>query len=216
MRLAIPAVLLLACFGCSSNKNNTASADEYVVDCTVDMQQFASDESFVKFIEAEAARRVTADDCKSPELLGPVPGSTLSASTPPMFIFRGTHTCAADQSAIRPQRYALGTRRTPPMWVNALRFVSELVEGNAEAHCGAFTGENYLLRITQTGDSASLYTALLSVNGFQPDPSIWRRALSGRSGRPISVTIERGIFLHGIINDGPYVQGQPYSFPVGP
>src|SRR5262249_60561720 len=92
---AITALVLLACFGCSSNKSSTANADEYIVDCTVNANQFASDESFVKFIEAEAARRVTADDCKSPELLGPSSGATLSAGAPPLFLFNPIHTCGA-------------------------------------------------------------------------------------------------------------------------
>jgi len=102
------------------------------------------------------------------------------------------------------------------MWLGALKFAADLLEGTAEAHCGAFSGENYLLRIRRTGDSTPLYRVLLSVTSLQPDPAIWRRALSGRNGQTVSVTIERAIFLGGSISEGPYVQSQPYSFLVGP
>jgi len=215
MRHALMTWGLLALLGCSQ-QNNPTKADEYIVDCTVNASQFASDESFVKFTEAEAAGRVTADDCKSPELLGPSFGATLSAGVPPLFLFNPIHTCGAEGPTGSPRRYAMGTTRARPRWLSVLKFAADLFEGTAEARCGAFSGENYLFRIRRAGDSTPLYTALLSVTAFQPDPAIWRRALSGRNGQTVSVTIERAIFSVGTINEGPYVQSQPYSFPVGP
>ena len=215
MRHALITLGLLALFGCS-HQNNPTNADEYIVDCTANASQFASDESFGKFIEAEGAGRVTADDCKSPELLGPSFGATLSAGAPPLFLFNPIHTCGAQGSTGAPGRYAVGTSRARPIWRSVLKFAGDLLEGTAEAHCGTFTGENYLFRIRRAADSTPLYTALLSVTSFQPDPAIWRRALSGRNGQTVSVTIERAIFSGGSINEGPYVQSQPYSFPIGP
>jgi hypothetical protein len=215
MRHALITLGLLALFGCS-HQNNPTNADEYIVDCTVNGSQFASDESFAKFIEAEASQRVTADDCKSPELLGPSSGATLSAGAPPLFLFNPIHTCGAQGPTGSPRRHAVGTSRARPMWLSVLKFAADLLEGTAEAHCGAFSGENYLFRITRAGDSTPLYRALLSVTSFQPDPAIWRRALSGRNGQTVSVTIERATFSGGSINEGPYVQSPPYSFPVGP
>lgn len=213
-----PVLVSLFCFtaiGCS-HQNQTSSADEYIFDCTVNPNVFASDESFAKFIEAEAARRVIADDCKSPELLGPSSGATLSARAPPSFLFNPIHTCGAQGATISPRRYAVGRRSTLPTWRRAVALAADLLEGTAEAHCGAFTGENYLLRVTNAGDSTPLYTAMLSVDAFQPDPGIWQRAFSGRARQTVSVTIERAVFLRGSINEGPYVQSQPYLFPVGP
>ncbi len=215
MRHALITLGLLASFGCS-HQGNTTSADEYIVDCTANGTQFASDESFVKFTEAEAARQVTADACKSPELFGPSSGATVSIGAPPLFIFNGTHTCAAQRSTSPARGCAIRRRQPSPLWLGALKFGASLLEGTAEAHCGAFSGENYLFRVTRTGDSTPLYTALLSVESFQPDPGIWRRALSGRAGQTISVTIERAIFFRGSINEGPYVQPEPYPFSVGP
>ena len=212
---ALMTFCLLALLGCS-HQNNPPGADEYIVDCTVNASQFASADSFAKLTEAEAAGRVTTDDCKSPELLGPSFGATLSAGAPPLVLFNPIHTCGAQGSTGSPRRYAVGTTRARPMWLGALKFAADLLEGTAEAHCGAFSGENYLLRIRRAGDSTPLYTALLSVTSFQPDSAIWRRTFSGRTGQTVSVTIERAIFLGGSINEGPYVQSQPYSFPVGP
>src|SRR6266852_672076 len=97
MPRALVTAVLLASLGCS-NQGGTSSADEYIVDCTVDASRFASDENYVKMIEAEAARRVVADPCKSPELLAPVDASVrLSASAPPTLIFNPIHTCAAER-----------------------------------------------------------------------------------------------------------------------
>ena len=214
MRHAPMTLGLLALLGCS-HQNNPPGADEYIVDCTVNASQFASDDSFAKFTEAEAAGRVTTDDCKSPELLGPSFGATLSAGAPPLFLFNPIHSCGVVRPTDSPRRYVGGTGARP-MWLSVLKFTADLLEGTAEARCGAFSGENYLFRIRRAGDSTPLYTALLSVTSFQPDPAIWRRAFAGRNGQTVSVTIERAIFLGGSINEGPYVQSQPYSFPVGP
>ena len=217
MRLVMVTAVLLASMGCS-HQGGASSADEYIVDCAVNASQFASDENYVKMVEAEAARRVVADPCKSPELLSPVDSSVrLSPGAPPTFIFNPIHICAAANRPSNPvQGCSMKKNQPAPAWLSALKFGASLLEGTAEAHCGAMSGENYLLRVTRTGDSTSLYTAMLSVTSFMPDAAIWRRALSGRNGQTVSVTILRSVFLRGSINEGPYVQPQPYSFTIGP
>ncbi len=215
MRYELTAVVVLAFLGCS-HQDKTSSADEYFVDCSSNPNQFASDETYVKFIEAEAARRVIAEACKSPELFAPGPGGTLSAGVSPTFIFNPTHSCAARLAPTSGQACAMKKAPHSPVWLSGLKFGASLLIGTAEAHCPAVTGENYLFRVTRTGDSTPLYTAVLSVTSFSPDPGIWRRALSGRNGQMVSVTIQRAIFFRGSINEGPYVQPQPYSFTIGP
>jgi hypothetical protein len=216
MRRALVTAVLLASLSCS-NHGGTSTSDEYIVDCATNATQFASDENYVKMIEAEAARRVVADPCKSPELFAPDPSVRLSPGAPPTFIFNPIHTCAAANRSSNPvQGCSMKKNQPAPAWLSALKFGASLLEGTAEAHCGAMSGENYLLRVTRTGDSTSLYTAMLSVASFTPDAGIWRRALSGRNGQTVSVTILRSVFLRGSINEGPYVQPQPYSFTIGP
>jgi hypothetical protein len=215
MRRTLVTVLLLASLGCS-NHAGTSSADEYIYDCAVNASQFASDENYVKMVEAEAARRVVSDPCKSPELFAPDPSVRLSPGAPPTFIFNPTHTCAANRSSSPVRGCSMKKKQPVPAWLSALKFGANLLEGTAEAHCGAMTGENYLLRVTRTSDSTSLYTAMLSVTSFSPDAAIWRRALSGRNGQAVSVTVLRAVFLRGSINEGPYSQPQPYSFSIAP
>jgi hypothetical protein len=212
MRRALVTALVLASLGCS-NQGGTSRADEYIFDCTADAKQFASDENYVKMIEAEAARRVVADTCKSPELFSPDQSVRLSPAAPPTFIFNPLHTCAAQRFPNPVRGCAIKIR---PAWLNALKFGANLLEGTAEAACGPMTGENYLLRVTRRGDSTALYTAMLSVASFSPNAVIWRRALAGSTNQSVSVTILRAVFLRGSINEGPYVQPQPYSFTVGP
>jgi len=215
MPRALVTAVLLASLGCS-NEGGTSRADEYVFDCTVDASQFASDENYVKMIEAEAARRVVADSCKSPELFAPDESVRLSLAAPPTFIFNPTHTCAAERFPNPLRGCAMKIRQLAPAWLRTLKFGANLLEGTAEAHCGAVTGENYLLRVTRSGDSTALYTAMLSVASFSPEAGIWRRALAGSTNRAVSVTILRAVFVRGSINEGPYVQPQPYSFTIGP
>ena len=211
--------LLLGFFvltSCSSSKD-VGKADEYVVDCnTLDGgQAFASDENYVKFVEAESARRVIADSCKSPELVAPDPASRLDPRTPPAFSFRATHVGCALRPQSGPVYGCYSVKPQRPLWSRLVGLGSSLLEGTAEAHCGAFSGENYFFRF-KSSDNNPVYTAVLSVTAFTPDAGIWQRALSGRSGQILSLTIQRGVFFRGDINEGPYVQPQPYSFTVAP
>ena len=83
-------------------------------------------------------------------------------------------------------------------------------------HCGAFSGENYLLELVKAGDADPVYMSLLSVTSYTPDAEIWKKALSGRSGQTLTLTIQRAIFLRGDIMEGPYVQPTGVSLQVGP
>lgn len=73
-------------------------------------------------------------------------------------------------------------------------------------HCGAFTGENYLLRIRRTAEAPPIYMAVLSVTRFTPDANIWRQALTDYAGETLTMTIERGVFFRGTLVEGPFVQ----------
>lgn len=218
LRSSIVFLALLATISCSSNNGGTPTVDEYIVDCTATDggQGFASDENFVKFVEAESANRVVPDGCLSPELTAPNPSIRLDARTPPTFTFHATHVTCGLSRPSAPAYGCLSLKSGRPLWSRLLHAGAGLLEGTAEAHCGAFTGENYYFRFKRSGESNPVYSAMLSVTSFTPDTTIWQRALSGRSGQTLSLTIERGFFLRGDINQGPYVQPQPYSFTVGP
>lgn len=190
-------------------------ADEFIVNCegAATGTAVTSDESFTSFIEAEAAGRAVKDPCKSPELLSPTVGP-LDRSTPPIFSFRPSHASCA-----LPVRSpgALGCRARPqrPSAAAVLgELARSLVEGTAYAHCAAVTGENYLFRIHFGDADEPAYTAMLSVTSFTPDRAIWERAISSHAGQTAQLTIERGVFLRGDLNEGPYVQSEPYTLTV--
>ena len=220
LRSSIVFLALFAITSCTSNNGGTPTVDEYVVDCDVTDggQVFASDENFVKFVEAESANRVRTDPCLSPKLTAPSPSIRLDGRTPPTFTFLATNaTCTAALSRPSAPVYGcLSSKPGRPLWSRLLLTGASVLEGTAEAHCGAFSGENYYFRFKRSGESNPVYSAMLSVTSFVPDASIWQRALLGRSGQTLSLTIERGVFLRGDLNEGPYVQPQPYSFTVGP
>ncbi len=204
-RLAVTAALVGACHG---HSEQGVRADEYVYDCMTapsGVTTFATDESFVAFINKAAAGGVTADDAKAPKLLSPGPGATLSASTPPQFAFQ------AMASAPRPVgriQFAMPCPRPSrlPRWLS--------FEGTAHAHCAGVSGDNYLLRVTQGG--TALYTAILSVTSFTPTAAVWKRALDGRAGQMVTIAIERATFLRGDITNGPFAPANPPAFAVGP
>ena len=175
--------------------------DEYITDCETAGDSGAtvtSDETYTAFINAEAANRVVVDCGRAPRMIAPV--GTLSATTPPAFSFSPTNaTCA---------------RKQAPLWKRLVQ--AFVLEGNAYAHCGAISGENYLLRLSHPGESKPVYMAMLSVTTFTPDAAIWSRKLAGRAGQTLVLTVERASFLMGDITQGPYVQPAPISFTVTP
>ena len=196
-------LLALAFLACGDNAAAPPAPDEYVINCetATDAGSFASDENYTAFVNKEAAHAVVKDCTKAPQLTLPSAGTTLDPATPPVITFNDTAaTCFH--------------RRPPTLWRRLL--AAFVLEGVAEAHCGAFTGTNYLLRLSHAGESAPVYMAELSVTSYTPDGTIWRNKLSAHRGQTLELTIERAIFFRGDIMDGPFVQPQAYTFTVAP
>jgi hypothetical protein len=208
-------IAMCACSGSNEAQQEGAQADEYIVDCTgTDAGTgVTSDENLAAFINAEASNKVvTSDRCNSPELTSPAAGQRLSAQTPPAILFGDT-----PQSCGTPIRPRTGLRTVPrqqPAYSRAIEAVLARVSSNAQAHCGAITGTNYYFKILPQGGTTPLYTAMLSVTQFTPDPAKWQKAMAGRSGQTVTIVIERGIFFKGDMNQGPFAMQA--NFAVGP
>jgi hypothetical protein len=203
-------------FACGGDSAGPPQPDEYVTDCETrpDGGAFASDENYSAFLDKEAAHAVTADSCKAPQLTSPAPGSTLGRTTPPLIAFSDTPASCGLRRALPVQLAALCPLRRQPLWKRLLR--AFVLEGVAEAHCGAFTGTNYLLRLGRAGDARPAYLAVLSVNSYTPDAGAWQRALSSRGGQTLTLSIERAVFFRGDIMEGPYLPAAPPTFQVAP
>lgn len=202
--------LISACHG---HSEEGPQADEYLYDCESDAgapgaMNYATDENFALFVNKEAANAVVKDDARAARLTSPAPGTTLSAATPPTFSFQ---VMAAAPAAPGARRWARACPR-PSRWQRLWSAIS--FEGTAWAHCGAVSGDNYLLRVTDGG--AAVYTALLSVTSFTPKAEVWSKALSGRAGHTVTVTVERATLLRGDITQGPFAPTNPPTFMVGP
>ena len=199
MRTAV-VLLICACSG-ATPPAQPPTPDEYIANCESAGDAgipVTSDENYTAFLNAEAASRVVADCGRAPRMMAP--SGTLSAATPPAFSFTPTNsTCA---------------RKQAPLWKRLVR--AFVLEGTAQAHCGAISGENYLLRLVHPGESKPVYMAMLSVTSFTPDAAIWTHNLAGRSGQTLVLTVERASFLMGDITEGPYVQPAPISLTVTP
>lgn len=209
---------LIAVASCSSSAPAFPGANEFILNCDgVDAGSVnvTSDENLTRIIEADTAQRVVKDPCQSPLLTAPALGTRLDPAHAVTFTFSATHpTCGLHRDP--GTRFGRLLQREQPAWSRTLEAGLALVVRSAEAHCGAITGENYLFRLAHEGEKAPVYSAMLSVTSFTPDAAIWQKALAGRQGQSLTLTIERAIFLRGDINQGPYVQPQPYTFVVGP
>lgn len=212
LRLSIVSGICMLGLGACDSHSHAQGADEYVVGCeTVDAgEPAASDESFTKFVEAEAAGRVRIDAAQAPVLNQPAPGSTISIATPPEFSF-----CRTPGMCALPRSRTLACRAVSrDGWLARLgRLVS--LEQTAHAHCGAFSGENYFFVLRRPGETEPVYRAVLSVTRFRPDADIWKRVLSGRVGQTLELTITRGIFFRGDLMEAPTVQ-PPIALTVAP
>ena len=209
-------LLALAVSACGSKASSIASADEYIVNCegADGGATTTSDENYTKFIEADSAGTVKPDACQSPLLSTPAPGSKLDPVQPPLFTFSMVHsTCALHRE--RGVRFSC-LEPGKPAWSRTLESVLALVIKPAEAHCAAITGDNYFFRLIHAGEKNAVYSAMLSLVSFTPDAAVWKKAIAGRQGQTLTLTIERAFFLRGDINQGPYVQPVPYPFVVGP
>jgi hypothetical protein len=214
LAVAVPG-LALALAGCHDHDHDDEpTADEFFFDCEsspAGATVFATDEAFVEFVNKEAANGLTKDDAQAPKLTSPAAGGTISAATPPMFTFMNMPTARLDA---RPGRRTGPCPVRRSRWAAARAFFS--LEGTAYAHCPAVSGENFLFRLTKEGDSKPLYTALLSVTSFTPSAAKWNKALAGRSGQTVTLTLARAVLSKGTITNGPFVPATAIKFTVGP
>lgn len=204
---------LLALGSCHGHSDEGPRADEYFYDCEAapaGLATFATDESFALFVNKEAAGALVTNDGLAPVLTVPVVGTTLTAGTPPKFSFDPRREQATAPSRGGGGRFVRACRR-PSRWDRIAGFFT--FEGVAHAHCGAVTGENYLFRVTD--GTAQVYTAVLSVTSFTPHATVWQKALGGRVGRTLTITIARAVLVKGKIDEGPYVPTMPPTFVVG-
>jgi hypothetical protein len=209
--------LSLCASGCGGNDDDHGggigdpAADEYFYDCEDaskpgDLTVFATDEAFREFINKEAAAPPMKSDTLAPRLTAPMPPIKLSAAAPPLLTF------ALTQSAARPAAPTL--LRRPARWPGLRVWLWSLVEGTAQAHCAAVSGDLYLVRLVDK--DTTVYTALTAVRSFTPGAAAWKKALDGRIDHGITITVERAVFSTGSITQGPYLATSAPTFTVGP
>jgi len=216
MKKLLCAVCSAMCACSSGGSQQEAAADEYIVDCTgTDAGTgVTSDENLAAFINAEASGKVKSDPCKSPAITSPASSAKLSATTPPSVSFEDQVNAACATTPIRPRTDLRKVPRQQPAYSRVVEALLARASGEAQAHCAAFTGTNYYFKVLPAGGSTLIYSAMLSVTSFTPDPAKWQKAMSGRSGQTVTVVIERAVFFKGDITEGPFsVQA---TFPVGP
>jgi hypothetical protein len=210
-------IVVASLSGCGDDKSTPPQPNEYVDDCDQGVDAgaaFASDENYAAFLDKEAAHAVTTNNCKAPQITSPQAGSTLDRTTPPLIAFNDTPaSCRLAHPAAVLMAQACKLRKTP-LWKRLLR--AFVLEGVAEAHCGAFTGTNYLLRLSHAGDTKPVYMSELSVTSYTPDAAIWQQALTGHGGQTLTLTIERAVFFRGDIMEGPYISDHPLTLQVAP
>jgi hypothetical protein len=187
-------------------------ADEFFYDCGEStLTNNATDESFVEFINKEVALGLQVDDGQAPILDTPAPGSTISASIPPEFWFRVGPEARHGGPASRVHAAA------KPLEHWAIELLGRLIlEGVAHAHCAPVSGDNYLFRLSDERSATPFYTAQLSVTRFTPGLAAWSRALRGREGRVVRLSLARAIYSAGAITNGPFIASAPVEFAVGP
>jgi hypothetical protein len=202
------AAAALALAGCPGDGNEEeAGADEYFYSCTgapAGVTVFATDESYREIVDKESAGAVVTNDAEAATLMAPAPGGTLSAAAPPTFTLR-----TPGAALVPPGPGGCPAARPRPWW----RWLAPI--GTAYAHCPGVTGDNYLLRLTRAGERRPIYSALLSVTSFTPGAEPWRKALAGRKGQTLTLTILRAGLAGGRVTIGPFASSQPASFTAG-
>ncbi len=205
--------------GCHSHEHAASTAvSEYFYDCEDPkrppaLKVFATDESLAELINKEAAGALSSKAGEVARLAMPATGATLSATTPPSFVIEppvvGARAPGAPVPRVTPRR---------PFPERARRWLWQAISpiGTAHAHCMPVTGDNFLLRLSRAGDSSVAYAALASVTSFTPDGEVWKKAMQGRAGQTLTVTLLRAYYSGGTITNGPFVSSEPVSFTVGP
>jgi hypothetical protein len=207
------AQVLLACLllaGCDEHGAGNDDAD-YFYSCETappGVSVYATDESLRAILDKETAGEVQAKEAEAATLMSPTSGATLSAATPPTFVL------AAPMARLVPAPPSLPPRPPRrPLWRRTLTWLSPV--GTAWAHCPGVTGDNFLFRLTVGGDPGPVYTAITSVTSFTPRAEAWKRALDGRAGKTVTVTVIRAGLTGGRVTSGPFKSTQTVTFTVG-
>jgi hypothetical protein len=205
--------LLVAASGCGGDE--LGDADDYITPCGEARpgEPFASDEAYRAFINAQAGKTVVVDDTRGPRVSLSPEGRIFSANIPPTFRISVPKVTSLEPPGGRAP--ARGPALPRDMWSRLRRFLSPI--GTAHAHCPAFSGENYYLRIYNVRTpERSAYQAILSVTEFVPSLKAWRKAMDSRNGQDVEVAVMRATFAGGTITEGPFVVSMPAKFAVGP
>ncbi|HEY0705211.1 MAG TPA: hypothetical protein VGG33_00340 [Polyangia bacterium] len=220
---ALAFTIALGASACDEHAKPSIDVNEYFYDCEnparpASLTRFATDESLIALLNKESARAVRTVDENAATLSMPTPGSTISAVTPPTFVIQPPVTSARERGLPRTDALATpsGPRPRPArsLWEKARAWLSPI--GTAHAHCLPVTGDNYLIRLTREGDASPAYSTLVSVPSFSPTPAVWAKAMQGRAGQTLKVTIIRAFYSGGTITDGPFIGTQVPTLVVGP
>jgi hypothetical protein len=212
--------LALGLGACDDHEAPSSDVDEYFWDCEnmakpSSLTVFATDESLIALLNKESAGAIRTVDENAATLTMPTPGSTISAATPPSFVIQRPATSARGPALDNKRAFAqAGAAKLRPPWRRAVSWLAPI--GTAHAHCLPVTGDNYLIRLTREGDAAPAYSALISVPSFTPTEAVWSKAMQGRAGQTMKVTLIRAFYSGGTITDGPFVGSQSPTLVVGP
>jgi hypothetical protein len=213
----LPGLLLasLAVFGgaCHEHAAGGDAADDYFYSCEdapTGVSVFATDESYRAIADKESAGEVERKDAESARLGSPASGATISIAMPPTFVIAApmARLAPAAPSALPPR----SVRKSP--WRRVVTWLAPI--GTAYAHCPGVTGDNFLLRLNQGDEPRPIYSALVSVTSFTPRAASWSRAMKGRAGQTVTVSLVRAGFTGGRVTSGPFVGSAAMTLNVGP
>lgn len=220
---------LLIAVGAGCGEDGGSGPREYITACEEAKpgEPFASDEAYRAFINAQSAKTVMVSEMRGPRVVQDPEGRIISANIPPTFRIVVPKLSSAEPSTGRaPASPALElsqprpaqtqpTTKGPSLWGRVRNFLSPI--GTAHAHCPAFSGENYYLRLYNVRTPEKIaYDAVLSVNEFVPSLPAWRKSMDSRNGQEVEIVVLRATFAGGTITEGPFVAATPSRFAVGP
>lgn len=186
--LSLPVVFAAACSDHDHSTGSAACIDPQQLslpDCESGADRF-SDEACTSFDDA-LSRSTTTDDSRAAVITAPTEGQALTAATPFTFTW-----VAPTASLVSPSMNDQGWAET------AWRLVDPLPK--AEAHCEAFTGRAYELRLL-VGD-AVVFRRQTSALSWSPDAAQWQRIVSAAGTRTVELRIYTAQFNTNQINQG--------------